>query len=216
MIRERISTRGVIRPLEPEEELSAFSLPPELIGVLSELALRRYIDAKAKFGKKFSKAYKAVEKSRHKHLAIAKKNATRNMAQLQEYLEQEQEKDEGGKHSADGLVSSGSWNWAWALDEDEKPPASSIAARRDTHEAVQLARIADLSVIGEESFMSGNNLWALMANFLSTTPEKKSQHHRHQSEDQRTSEDKDSKEKRIRSKFAHLVSDRKKGKEASS
>lgn len=210
MIRERVSTRGVIRPLEQEDQLSAFSLPPELIGVFSELTIRRYIDAKAKFGKKFSKAYKAVEKSRNKHLAVAKKNAMRNMIQLQSYLEQE--KAEGTKSLADGLVSSGSWSWAWALDMDEKPPASSIVARRDTHEAVQLARIADQSVLAEESIMSGNNLWALMANFLTTTPGKKSQHHHHQEENESTDQDKESKEKRIRSKFAQLVSDRKKWK----
>ncbi|KAI0090740.1 hypothetical protein BDY19DRAFT_1035200 [Irpex rosettiformis] len=211
MIRERVSTRGVIRPLEPEDQLSAFSLPPELIGVFSELAIRRYIDAKAKFGKKFSKAHKTVEKSRHKHLAIAKKNAVRNMVQLQSYLEQENR--EGSEIPVDGLVSSGSW--AWALDVEEKPPASSIAARRDTREAVQLARIADQSVLAEESIMSGNSLWTLMANFLTTTPGKKSKHHHSHSEDDATTRGKQEKEKKTRSRFAQLVSDGKKRKETS-
>ena len=58
MIRERVSTRGVIRALEPESELSAFRLPPELIGEISELAVRRYMDGTQKFGKKFGKTAK--------------------------------------------------------------------------------------------------------------------------------------------------------------
>lgn len=207
IIRERVSTRGIVRPLEPEEQLSAFSLPPELVGVVSELALRRYVDAKAKFDKKFSKAYKNIEKSRNKHLATAKKHAMHNMVQLQSYLERE-ERGEAIRGVADGLVASGSWSWAWALDSDEKPPSSSIVARRDTDEAVQLARIADQSVLAEESMMSGNNLWSLMANFLTTTPGKKSKHE-HNADPQ----DKESKERRIRSRFAQLVSDRKKTKE---
>ena len=64
MIRERISTRGVIRPLEPESELDAFQLPPELIGEISELAVRRYMDGQARFSRKFGKTAKAIEKAR--------------------------------------------------------------------------------------------------------------------------------------------------------
>jgi hypothetical protein len=209
MIRERVSTRGVIRPLEPEEQLAAFSLPPELIGVVSELAMRRYIDAKAKFGKKFAKTYKAVEKSRNKHLAMAQKNSVRNMVNLQAYLDQDN--SESGNGVTSHLVASGSWSWAWALDMDEKPPASSIVARRDTHEAVKLARIADKPVVAEESMMNGNSLWTLMVNFLTTTPGKKSRHH---PEDEKSAQDKKSKENRIRSMFAQLVSDNKKNKDA--
>ncbi|KAI0692106.1 Alpha/Beta hydrolase protein [Cytidiella melzeri] len=203
MIRERVSIHGVVRPLEPEDQLQAFSLPSELIGVVSELAMRRYIDAQAKFGKKFSKTYKDIEKRRNKHLAKAKKNGMPNTIQLQAYLDQE--KGQINKGIADGLITTGSWSWAWALDMDERPPASSIVARRDTREAIQLARIADQSILAEESIMSGNNLWTLMANFLTTTPEKKDKNHH--KNDTTTPEDKKTKEKRIRSKFAQLVSD---------
>ena len=63
MIRERVSTHGVLRPLEPEEELTAFKLPSEVIGEISELAVRRWMDGTAKFGKKFGKTAKAIEKA---------------------------------------------------------------------------------------------------------------------------------------------------------
>lgn len=39
-------------------------------------------------------------------------------------------------------------------------------ARRDTTEARRLARIADQSVGQEESKLSGNRLWGVLANFL--------------------------------------------------
>ncbi|KAF8912355.1 Alpha/Beta hydrolase protein [Mucidula mucida] len=45
MIRERVSTKGVVRPLEAEDQLAATTYPPELLGTISELLLRRLIDA---------------------------------------------------------------------------------------------------------------------------------------------------------------------------
>ena len=178
MIRERVSTRGVIRPLEPEEKLSAFALPPELIGVVTELAMRRYIDGKIKFDKKFHKRAKKIEKRRTRNLETARKDAIKHMSQLQTHLEdQKHNKDNPQEKSKGGLTSSDSWNWAWALDADEHPPPSSIVSRRDTDEAVRLARIADQSVLLEEHMMTGNNLWSMVVNFLTVTPDK--QHHRH-------------------------------------
>lgn len=221
MIRERISTHGIIRPLEPESELQAFSLPPELIGVVSELAMRRYQDAKAKFDKKFARTVKSIEKHRRRNLDIAHKDALRNMAHLQHYVAQggaAPEKHETFRGIKEGLKTSGSWSWAWALDADERPPPSSIVARRDTQEAVELARIADQSVLAEEDVViSGNNLWSLMVNFLTTSPDKNqhAKHKRHGShgdhgEGHEKPVDRESKRERIRSRFAQLVSDRKK------
>ncbi|PSR74943.1 hypothetical protein PHLCEN_2v9432 [Hermanssonia centrifuga] len=206
MIRERISTHGVIRPLEPESELSAFSLPPEIMGQVSELAMRRYQDARLKFDKKFSGTYKTIEKHRRKNIETAKKDAVRNMTQLQNYIAQDEKpSDETFRGVKDGLFAGGSWSWAWALDTDERPPPSSIVARRDTHEAVELARIADQAVLVEENMMSGNNLWSLMVNFLTVSPDK-----HHQSHHPPAPQDRESKRERIRSRFAHLVSELKK------
>lgn len=204
MIRERVSTHGLVRPLESEDKLAAFSLPPELVGVISELAMHRYIDAKCKFYKKFSGTYKRIERHRKKNLEKAKKDAVRNMSQLQTYIARDDKSQDTFRGVKDGLVASGSWSWAWALDVDEKPPSSSIVARRDTQEAVELARIADQCVMAEENMISGNNLWSLMINFLTTTPDKKHQHSKH------PVEDKQSRRERIRSRLAQLVSDGKK------
>lgn len=180
MIRERVSTRGVIRPLEPESELSAFSLPQECIGVVSELALRRYLDGKAKFDKKFHSTTKTIAKRRQRHFETAKRDAAKKLTQLQTYLadgEEQPGSSEKARPTKENVLEIGSWNWAWALEADEHPPPSSIVSRRDTAEAVELARIADQSVLSDESMFSGNNLWSMVVNFLTVVPDGKHSHY---------------------------------------
>jgi hypothetical protein len=185
MIRERVSTQGIIRPMESPSDTLALSLDPNLIGVVSELAARRYIDGKTKFDHRFRREIKAIQRTREKNLEAAKRDASRKRtiphSHLQAVLFQDSEKisggerrdasTEGGKSLKEGLLSAGasSWTWAWALEE-ETPPPSSIAARRDTHEARALARIAD-SVAEAESAMSGNNLWGTLMTFLTLGPD---------------------------------------------
>ena len=189
MIRERISTRGEVRALEPESELAAFRLPPELIGDISELALRRYVDGSAKFARKFHKAAKTIEKARHRNLARAKEDATRQSQLRSAFItsavglasEAEGEKGKSREGEKEREMS-GSWPWAWALDEDEQPPPSSIVSRRDTEEARRLAKIADQAVFMDAHAVSGNNLWSLIVNFLTTTPERDAHKHHHKHE----------------------------------
>jgi hypothetical protein len=197
MIRERVSIHGVIRPLEPRAALGALTLPPELIGVVSELAARRYIDGRTLFDHKFRTQIKQIQRVRQKNLARARKDTLKGLPTLQTMLFQDDDAERAqhgqsagkDKHRAerpekrredartlrDGLfaASAGSWTWAWALDEDERPPPSSIAARRDTDEARSLARIADSS---EEQPMSANALWNVMLNFLTLNPEHAKKH----------------------------------------
>ncbi|KAF7362269.1 Abhydrolase-3 domain-containing protein [Mycena venus] len=184
MVRERVSTRGALCPLEPEEELSAFTVPPENIGVVSELAARRFLDGTQRWDRKFASAAKTVEKHRHRNLERAKKDTMRNMNVLHNFIGREAEAKAKGKAKSDAdktvngikdglLASSGSWSWAWALDASENPPPSSIVSRRDTQEALRLARIADQPMVhSEEHSMTGNNLWAVILNFLTVTPDK--------------------------------------------
>lgn len=176
MIRERVSTQGAIRPLESEDKLPALQVPPELIGTLSEKAIRRYTSGKEKFDRKFAGAIKNIAKHRARNLEVAKKDASMHIARLQHYLEQDGHPERSAKNNrhsvAQGLFSSSaSWGLAWALDSDEHPPPSSIVARRDTEEAIQLARVADRGLVAEESAVTANNLWSVVVNFLTVTPE---------------------------------------------
>ncbi|KDQ50918.1 hypothetical protein JAAARDRAFT_199615 [Jaapia argillacea MUCL 33604] len=181
MIRERVSTQGIIRPLEPESQLAALQISPNMIGVVSELSARRYLDGMSKFDKKFAHRRKSIAKSRRRNLDEAKKDTLRNMAKLQSYVNRGDGEvpSPKGKEKAtkkgiqEGLMeASGSWTWAWALDGDENPPPSSIVSRRDTEEARRLAKIADQPVVPEEKAMSANNLWSLLVEFLTTSPDK--------------------------------------------
>ena len=69
MIRERVSTRGTIRPLEPETELPAMQVPPERIGTPSEHAMWRFIAGHAHFEKKFARAFRRIAKDRQRQRA---------------------------------------------------------------------------------------------------------------------------------------------------
>ena len=178
MIRERVSTRGIIRPLEAESELVALNVPSDIIGVLSELVVRRYIEGKSKFDKKFASTKTTIEKQRSRNVELARKDINRNMATLQgsvssEGAEGKEKHDEPKKGIKEGLqAASGSWSWAWALDTSERPPPSSIVSRRDTREAVRLARIADQAILQDDSQLSANNLWSLIVNFLNASSDR--------------------------------------------
>lgn len=173
-IRERVSIRGVIRPLEPETELAALQLGAGVIGVISLPSLRRYIQGKAKYDTKFSGTIKSVCKERQRNLKLARKEGDKSLGHLESYLQKVTEKSDSGQDVLGSprlqKVTAGSWNWSWALDEDEHPPPSSIVSRRDTWEARQLAMIADIM---PENTLSGNNLWQHLVTFLTVTPDKK-------------------------------------------
>lgn len=166
MIRERVSTQGIIRPLEPPDKIDGLHVPPEIIGVLSERAVRRYLEGKALFDRKYAKELLTIEKERKRNIDLAKKDITRNLAHLQELQNGRApgKQKETSQAFRDGLeLSTGAWGWAWA---DERPPPSSIVSRRDTDESRRLARIADQSVLQGEVHMNSNSLWAAIVNFL--------------------------------------------------
>lgn len=171
MIRERVSTRGEIRPLEPEEELVPCTMPIDSIGVVAELAIRRYLEGRGKWDDRFARVIKSVEKHRRRNLDIARKEVVRNVSQLQMHFFQNtsDQADKDASKVKEGLrKTAASWAWAWAIDGDERPPASSIVARRDTEEARRLSKVADFPIVGDEHNWSGNNLWSFIVNVLTS------------------------------------------------
>ncbi|KAH9996971.1 hypothetical protein BJV74DRAFT_827169 [Russula compacta] len=180
MIRERVSTHGIIRPLEPEAELLAMQVSSEVIGTFPERAIQRYITGKKHLDKKFANGIKRIEKQRVRNINRASRDMNQHISVLQHYLDRESKGAASGHSSAgqgaaaeeDGACGApSSWNMAWALDEDERPPPSSIVARRDTEEALKLARVADEVVLASERTLSANNLWSVVVNFLTDTPD---------------------------------------------
>lgn len=195
MIRERVSTHGIIRPLEPEAELPAMQVSSELIGTFPERAIRRYITGKKHLDKKFANGIKRIERQRVRNINRASRNMNQHIAVLQHYLDCESKTAASGHSSAGqaavaeeekdgGCAAPSSWNMAWALDEDERPPPSSIVARRDTEEALKLARVADEVVLASERTLSANNLWSVVVNCLTDTPDKRERKRRNKWETQ--------------------------------
>jgi len=194
MIRERVSTAGVIRPLEPESELDAFQLPSESVARLSELTIRRYIRDRTVFEKKFAHTVKTIDKHRWRNLERAKEDTIRRLAILRQTIARDRDPESKSSTSSnesgcskgkkkdirEKVLSNPGWAWAWALDDSEVPPPSSIVSRRDTEEARKLAAVADQAIDEEDQTFSGNNLWSVVINFLTITPGR-SQHTLHQS-----------------------------------
>lgn len=159
IIRERVSVRGVTRPIN-SEELTVLDFPADHIGIINEAAAQRFLLGQSKWDKRFGSMTEKINAQRKRNMILAKSEITKTLDQFQERLLQD-----SSHHERDLSDDSNTWSWSWAVS-GENPPASSIVARRDTTEARRLARIADQSVAQEESKLSGNKLWNILANFL--------------------------------------------------
>ena len=167
MIRERVSTDGIIREMEPEEEVPALSMTLDCIGMVNELSVKRYLDAQTVWEKRFKDTLKSVGKHRKRHIDAAEQEDNTRFSKLKAtVLSKEKDDEERNK-----VLNSTNWSWAWVIAGDENPPASSIVARRDTAEARRLSKFADDTVDGKESRMSGNNYWQMIVQTLTKGPE---------------------------------------------
>ncbi|KAI9460341.1 hypothetical protein F5148DRAFT_1150733 [Russula earlei] len=119
MIRERVSIRGAIRPLEAEQDLPALQVVPERLGAISELWIHRYIAGTDLHKKKFAVHIKQLAKLHERAIANLHQTSVPHST----------------KEKATASVSPG-WCLAWALEADECPPPSSLVARRDIAEVL--------------------------------------------------------------------------------
>ena len=202
MIRERVSTKGVVRPLEDETKLGA--LQEQYVGRLSEHTINRFLREREIFDKKFSGTIKSIEKHRRRNLERSKHDMIKWLGILRQFLHKSDDEAETEKR-IESVILSPQWNWAWALDEEEHPPPSSIVSRRDTEEARKLAEVADQAVLGEDHSISGNNLWSFVVNFLTATPGRNN-HILHESEatDSRTESSLGTVDKKPKSRFSRI------------
>ncbi|KAM0755605.1 alpha/beta-hydrolase [Meredithblackwellia eburnea MCA 4105] len=160
MVRERIGIDGVVRPLEPAEELQAMQLSPEEVGLLKEAPVKRYLAGKAIWDKRFKRTYEHVQRRREHHL---KKSVAEEANRIKKRLKSVKKKEASRRPSLISLTSTSrrpsavslpgeqftdspepidGYEGIWNL-HGEHPPPSSIAARKDTMEARKLARVLD-------------------------------------------------------------------------
>jgi len=143
MIRERVSTQGIIRPLEHEEDLPAFGLSPQLVGIIPESVLERYMAAKQAADQRFASTIKGIERARARNIERASRDLAQRAAAVRRYFR------------AAGGTNERAWRLGWALDADECPPPSSIVGRLDTEEALRFARAADRRWLLEPAAVAG-------------------------------------------------------------
>ncbi len=146
MIRERVAPDGTCRPLEPESELGAATMPEDEVGTIKEGPAIRYLNGQALWDKKFGHAIKSVAKHRRRNLENAKKVDAGKIAHMwQEKVRRHREENErhengqmGTEWEPDGesenrdhmSLLDQSWSWSWAM-KGEAPPPSAIVSRRD-------------------------------------------------------------------------------------
>ncbi|SGY34354.1 BQ5605_C002g01619 [Microbotryum silenes-dioicae] len=171
MVRERVSLTGVVRPMEPEEEVEVLKIPKDDLGLVKEGPVKRYLAGKAKWDKKFKRNYEHVMRKREEQLKKSmREEAERISAQLKQRTLNKKNSSKTSSHQGSPSVppslddadfplrrmdspepiedaEEGERDehihlGIWALP-GERPPPSSIAARKDTKEARRLARVLD-------------------------------------------------------------------------
>ena len=105
-------------------------MDPENIGLLHEEPVKRYLQGRKKWDRKFAHTTKRVRKERRKQVEAAA-NLERERRIRREKGKSEEEDDDAEPTSL------------WHLP-GENPPPSSIAARKDTVRRVYISRIANL------------------------------------------------------------------------
>nr|XP_018262748.1 uncharacterized protein I303_04228 [Kwoniella dejecticola CBS 10117]OBR84906.1 hypothetical protein I303_04228 [Kwoniella dejecticola CBS 10117] len=200
MIRERVSTIGELRPLEPAEELQAMQMPLDEVGTIKEGPAMRYINGQALWDKKYHRAAKGVKRRREKNLKIAQKEGGKIGHQWIHNIERKRllndsekqqskqgiddnestvitsaEKGDDTKDKVSGMDKDDqidwSESWTWALN-GESPPPSAIVSRRDFSEARQLALMADRLDSSHSTGMHGLSIWVGLASFFSNSNER--------------------------------------------
>jgi hypothetical protein len=73
MIRQRISTKGMIREMEPPEEIPALNIPTNEIGVINAVPTQRWLNAKEKWDRRYAKRKRRIQVLRAKEYVEAQK-----------------------------------------------------------------------------------------------------------------------------------------------
>lgn len=140
MIRERVDIHGKVRPMEPTDKIPALQIPAEEVGLIKEAPVRRWLAGQEIWDKKYSRETEKVVKQRKK---IEEKANTMLASARERGLvlshESSGEPQMPPRTTSSTSVASSKRGFVnterrWGpLDlEDERPPPTAIAKRRDT------------------------------------------------------------------------------------
>ncbi|KAF9076850.1 hypothetical protein BDP27DRAFT_1254731 [Rhodocollybia butyracea] len=149
MIRERVDIHGHTRNMEPREEMQCLKISPSQIGLIKEAPAVRWSRGQEEWDSRFAKQAKRVLQSRQqserKYEALVRSARDQGLLLVGE-------NDDPTNASAgtpgrstssnpvDGTIQEDRRYGPFDLD-DERPPPSSIAKRRDTPEALALLKM---------------------------------------------------------------------------
>ncbi len=141
MIRERVDIHGHTRPMEPKEDLEVLQLRREEIGLIKEDPAMRWANGQNEWDKVYRQtAKKAVKKRQkleakaHRMLEHAREQGLITASQPLRPNMRERNASHTKSPSEDSMARTIQEDRRWGpLDlENESPPPSSIAKRRDT------------------------------------------------------------------------------------
>ncbi|CCM05570.1 uncharacterized protein FIBRA_07797 [Fibroporia radiculosa] len=146
MIRERVDIFGQVRSMEPKEEIEALRLEPQEIGIIKEAPVKRWLIGQEHWDKKYKRAAHKVIVRRRRYERKAQRLLQHALDQgsLRHNPTRPQPPERTTSHTslASGVFGRIEQDRRWGpLDlGGESPPASAIAGRRDTREAVALLK----------------------------------------------------------------------------
>lgn len=73
MIRERVDVHGVVRPMEPREDMYVLKIRPETIGLLKEGPLNKWWSGQKEWDEKYKRSAQRAQKQRQNNEATAKR-----------------------------------------------------------------------------------------------------------------------------------------------
>ncbi|KAG8931876.1 hypothetical protein FRC02_002011 [Tulasnella sp. 418] len=140
---ERVDIHGRIRPLEADKELDALNIPREEMGIIKDAPVQRWLEGQQLCDHKWGKSKEAsiVNKRKKCEERYAKILGERSGVEVIDGGE-----TKGVNKANDGVEEFASEEWdtrrRWDPTdlEEENPPPSAIAARKDTPDAVTLLK----------------------------------------------------------------------------
>ncbi|KAJ7490392.1 alpha/beta-hydrolase [Mycena galericulata] len=143
MIRERVDIKGQTRPMEPREDMSVLRLKPAEIGIIKEAPTMRWLTGQEKWDRKYKRQAERAFRKRQKNEEKARKligNARDQGLTLSSDRNPElSQVVSSSAHTTDGIIQE-ERRWGPLDLDDEKPPPTAIAKRRDTAEALALIK----------------------------------------------------------------------------
>jgi hypothetical protein len=152
MIRERVDIHGKVRPMEPREQITALQIPAEEVGLLREAPIRRWLTGQELWDRKFSrtavkvvKQRKNIEETAEKLLETARElglvlaHEDRGLQVGDPQLPPKTTNNASFATSKRGVVD-GERRYGPLDLEDERPPPTAIAKRKDTVRHLTLYR----------------------------------------------------------------------------